>query len=83
MSAVVPFMSAGNITAKESALNALTQWANDCERKLLIGLSCGTVLPRVRHREWASQRIASAKYLGRRRGKNVSGLILLPPGDQT
>lgn len=27
-------------------------WANDCERKLL-GLHCGQMLDRTRHREWA------------------------------
>lgn len=46
------YVNAGNITAEESARNALAQWANDCERRLL-GMTCGYVLPRERHKVWA------------------------------
>ena len=49
----VKFVSHGNIPIEQSAVNALTQWANDMERKLL-GLHCGRVLDRQRHREWAT-----------------------------
>lgn len=75
---VIPFTNAGKITAKDSAVHALTQWANDCERKLLIGMSCGTVLPRERHRAWAGERIKGARFAVRRKGRCVSGYVLLP-----
>lgn len=72
---IIPFANAGHITAKESALNALTQWASDCERKLLIGMSCGTVLPRERHRDWARLRLVGAKYFVLRHGKGCFGFL--------
>lgn len=73
------FANAGNITAKESALHALTDWANSCERSLLLGRSSGTVLPRERHREWARQRLVGAEYLVRRTPRgHVQGFILRP-----
>lgn len=46
--------SAGIISPLESKVNAYAQWANDCERKLL-GLHCGQMLPRERHRNWARE----------------------------
>ena len=46
--------NAGIISPLESKVNAYTQWANDCERKLL-GLHCGQTLPRERHRNWARE----------------------------
>lgn len=59
----VAFVNAGNISRKESARNALAQWANDCERRLL-NLSCGAVLERTRHREWADRKVAEGlQYL--------------------
>jgi hypothetical protein len=72
---VIPFTNAGHISRKESALNALTEWANSCERKAIIGLSCGVVLPRQRHRAWAAERLQDAKHAVR--GKCGRGFILL------
>lgn len=54
----VRFANAGNIPIEQSASNALTQWANDMERKLL-GLHCGQMLDRQRHCEWAANALKS------------------------
>jgi len=42
------------IPRRQTDINALAEWANTCERKLL-GLHCGVVLDRTRHREWAER----------------------------
>jgi hypothetical protein len=68
------FANAGHIPVRQSALNAVTQWANDCERKVLIRLSCGIVLPRDRHRAWATEELASARFL---MGREGSGYALI------
>jgi hypothetical protein len=64
---LISFINAGHITNRESAVNAVTQWANDCERKVLIDLSCGVVVPRERHRAWALEQVSNAKFLMRRK----------------
>lgn len=46
------FANAGVISVQESAYDAVVEWANDMERKLLR-LHCGQWLPRDGHRAWA------------------------------
>lgn len=49
-------VNAGHIPLEETMVNALAQWANDAERRLL-GLHCGQMLCRDRHRQWAVSRM--------------------------
>jgi hypothetical protein len=69
------FVNGGHISKRQSAINALAQWANDNERRL-CGLSCGDVLPRDRHRTWAEQVIADCRFL-MQVGDNF-GVVVLP-----
>lgn len=72
---VIPFANAGNILAKQSAINAVAQQANDWERKLL-GLHCGQMLDRTRHKAWAARRVVGAQYAIRRSGRGVIGWVI-------
>lgn len=59
---MVWFGHAGIIPLRESTRNALAQWANDCERRLL-GLHCGQMLDRRRHKRWAGSKVCGATIM--------------------
>lgn len=61
------FVNAGVIPIRESAVNALAQWANDMERKLL-GLHCGQMLERSRHRTWAASALVQIEMADKHAG---------------
>lgn len=69
------FVNGGNLSNRQSAIYALAEWANSCERRLL-GLSCGYVLPRERHIAWAENIVSRCKFLMKR--GSSSGAILTP-----
>lgn len=56
------FVNAGHISKRQSAIYALSGWANSCERRLL-NLHCGQFLPHERHTHWAAEMIDRCKFL--------------------
>ncbi|MEO0872540.1 MAG: hypothetical protein AAFY19_11395 [Pseudomonadota bacterium] len=68
------FVNVGTVSVRQSQIDALSEWANTMETKLL-GLHFGQILPRDRHRAWAEAQIDDAQIVLSESG--TSGLILV------